>query len=413
MQFRSGTVGRRVLGAAGVGALALVTACGSGGGAAKTAAGAGASATGGSGSPVKVGLIYSQTGLLASYGKEYKQGFDAGLAYATKGTGAVAGHTVQVVERDDAGDPSKAVSAGKELIGTGVKILAGPTSSAVALQLAPLAAQNQTLLISGPAATDKITGVNKYTFRSGRQSYQDVATAASIVGDIKGKNVLVFAQDYEFGQGNVKAVKAVLGGAGANVSDLLVPVSAKDFTPYAQQIKQKKPDLVFVAWAGDTTSSMWGTLDQQGVFDSTKVVTGLGDAASFKAYGPASSKISFLADYFPGAAGTAVEKQMTSLVTSKGGKVDLFTPDGFVAAQMIVHAIEKSGGSDVNAMAAALDGRQFDAPKGSETVRAGDHAMLQLMFVAQLTGSGGSYTPKLLKTVPAEAVAPPKTSGSS
>ena len=74
------------------------------------------------------------------------------------------------------------------------------------LQVAPLAAENQVLFISGPAATDGLTGINKYTFRSGRQSYQDVKTAASFLPDLQGKKVTVFAQDNAFGQANVAAV---------------------------------------------------------------------------------------------------------------------------------------------------------------------------------------------------------------
>ena len=38
------------------------------------------------------------------------------------------------------------------------------------------------LYISGPAATDAVTGINKYTFRAGRQSYQDVLAASSYLG---------------------------------------------------------------------------------------------------------------------------------------------------------------------------------------------------------------------------------------
>src|SRR6185295_2138569 len=122
---------------------------------------------------------------------------------------------------DDAGDPAKAVSAAKDLIGQGYKIIAGSTGSAVAGQVAPLAAQNKVLFISGPAATDAVTGVNKYTFRSGRQSYQDVLTAQSFIGDAAtGKKVLVFAQDSAFGKSNVDAVKAVMGKAGATVTNI-------------------------------------------------------------------------------------------------------------------------------------------------------------------------------------------------
>ena len=73
--------------------------------------------------------------------------------------------------------------------------------------------------------------------------------------DAKGKNILVFAQNTAFGQGNVAAIKLVFGPDGATIDQILVPQDAKDFAPFAQQVVSKKPDLVFVAWAGTTASS--------------------------------------------------------------------------------------------------------------------------------------------------------------
>ena len=57
----------------------------------------------------------------------------------------------------------------------------------------------------------------------------------------RARTCLVFAQDSAFGQGNFAAVKAIIGGKGHNVSSLYVPLSATDFTPFAQQAKQAKP----------------------------------------------------------------------------------------------------------------------------------------------------------------------------
>ncbi|MFZ5850400.1 MAG: substrate-binding domain-containing protein [Actinomycetota bacterium] len=362
--------------------------------------------------PVKVGVIYSKTGLLAAYGQEYYDGLQVGLDYVTKGTGSVAGHRLEVTYVDDGGDPAKAVAAAKDLIGKGYKILAGTTDSGIALQLAPLAAQNKVLYLSGPAAVDKITGINRYTFRTGRQTYQDVATAGTFVGDPKGKKVLVLAQDSAFGQGNAAAVQAVLGAKGATVSKLLVPLNSTDFTPFAQQVKQAAPDLLFVAWAGATTGPMWQSLDQQGVFAATKVVTGLGNVASYPAYGPAASKISFLSYYFGGAASNPVNDALVAGLKKQGKEADLFSPDGFVAAQLIARAVEKAGGdASVDAMISALEGWTFQAPKGQETVRAADHAMIQPMFQAKLVAQGGSLTPQLVTTVPGDQVAPPPAAG--
>ncbi|TAM62159.1 amino acid ABC transporter substrate-binding protein [bacterium] len=361
----------------------------------------------GSKAPVNVGLIYSKTGLLASYGAQYAEGFRIGLDYVTHGTGVVDGHKIVVTEHDDAGDPAKAVAAAKDLIGQGYKIIAGTTASGVALQLAPLAKENQVLFISGAAAADGITGNNRYTFRSGRQTYQDVATSAAIVGNMRGKSVLVFAQDSAFGQANAKAVEAVLRPEGASVSGLFVPLSANDFTPFAQKAKDAKADLVFVAWAGTTAAAMWRSLDDQGVFGVSKVVTGLDQRASYPTFAPVAAKLTFLSHYFYQGPKSKTNDYLVAALKKAGKAPDLFDPDGFVAAQMVAHAVAKTGGDDVNAMISALEGWSFEAPKGHQTIRAADHAMLQPMFVARLEDSNGSIEPKLIKVFSPQAVAPP------
>ena len=357
--------------------------------------------------PVDIAIITSNTGPLAGYGAEYTQGFKAGLDYATEGTGTVDGRELNISYVDDAGDADKAVSAAKEAIGNGTQIIAGTASSGIALAVAEQAAQNKILYISGPAAADAITGVNEYTFRSGRQTVQDVATAGTFIGDLKGKNILVFAQDTAFGQGNVAGVEAVLGAQGATVTGELVPEDATEFTPFAQKIRDAAPDMVFVAWAGASTGAMWQALSQQGVFDTIPVVTGLGDIASYGAYGEASEGISFLNHYFSGAAGTDIEKTMIEFLDGNSEKADLFTPDGFVAAQMIVHAIKDGGGDDVATMIASLEGWSFDSVKGTLTIRADDHALIQPMFQARLTADGDTFVPELIKVIDADTVAPP------
>ena len=120
----------------GVAAFAAVTtllAAFAGGAQARTDGGSGTTAA----ASYKVGIVYSRTGLLAAYGAEYIQGLRYGLAYATKGTMKVNGRPIELTIVDDGTDPTKAVAAGRDLIGKGYKILAGSVSSGVALQMAP------------------------------------------------------------------------------------------------------------------------------------------------------------------------------------------------------------------------------------------------------------------------------------
>jgi branched-chain amino acid transport system substrate-binding protein len=367
-----------------------------------------ATASGGGSDPYRVGVVYSRTGLLAAYGAEYIQGLRYGLAYATQGKGTVNGRKIELTLVDDAGDPAKAVSATKDLIGKGYKVIAGTASSGVALQLAPLAEQNRILYISGPAATDALTGINRYTFRSGRQTYQDVKTAATFLRGV-GKKVVVFAQDSVFGQGNYAAVNAVLGSQGHTVQRILVPLTAQDFTPFAQQARQANPDLLFVAWAGTTAPAMWRALDQQNVFDvSNAVSTGLAERATWATFGDVAAKIRFLSHYVSTAPKNKVNDFLVRSMQKRGQVPDLFTPDGFAAGQMIVRALGQARGDNVDRMISALEGWSFVGPKGVMTIRRGDHAMIQPMFQVRLVRNGTRWQPRVVSRIKGPFVAPPE-----
>lgn len=410
---------RRFSGRLAAGTLAaglILSACGSPGSSttdtpapAGSAAGSGGAGAGASGEPIKVGIVTSLSGPLQSYGQMYLDAFTVCLANATDQTNAVNGRPIEVATADDAGDPAKATTAATDYIGQGYRILAGPASSGVALQIAPLAAENRVLFISGPAATDGITGANKYTFRSGRQTYQDIQTAASFVGDLQGKSVTIFAQDTAFGQANVAAASAVFGAQGATVTPLLVPATATDLVPFAKQAADADPNLLFVAWAGTNATQMWEAMGQQGAFDGTTVVTGLDIKPTHTVFAPVADKLSLLAHYFDGATDNEVEQAMVAGLAAEGKTQDLFSPDGCNAALMVVHAAQESP-DDVDGMITALEGWEFQGPKGTMTIRAEDHALLQPMFQTKLVQVNGTPTPELIKELGPADTAPAPTS---
>jgi len=357
--------------------------------------------------PVKVGLVTSKTGLLGAYGVEFLRGFQVGLAYATHGTGMAGGHKLEISDFDDAGDAQKAIATTKDLIGQGYKIIAGTVWSGIAVQIAPLAQENN-ILYMPLAATDALTGVNRNTVRIGRESIQDLLTIGTILGtNLRGKRILVLAQDSAFGQANVAGARLVLGGLGATVDGLLVPLSANDFSPFAQKVVDAKPDLLFVAWAGASGVALMQALSTAGVLDSTRVVTGLDQRAGFPLFAKY-SKIQYIAIYLPECTHTAPNEYLIKADQKDLGKLPEWPEnDGFVAAEMIVHAVSTADGDDVSKMIASLDGYRFIGPKGSEQIRAADHALLEPMFTATLKTQGSRVYPVCLRTLPPNAVAPP------
>jgi branched-chain amino acid transport system substrate-binding protein len=396
--------GRWTRGAMLLGACALVAAALAGTAAARVdARGTAAAKT------VDVAFIYSKTGGLAAFGQEEFDGFNAGLAY-TKGK--CGGYTISPTFIDDATDPATAVNAFKSEVGQGVKIVAGTASSGIALQLGALAAQNDVLYIGGASAADVITGLNRNTFRAGRQTLQDVEDAAGIFpAKSTGKKIVVFAEDTAFGAGNVSAVQAIFGGRGHKVSKIMSPFGAADLTPYAQQLKNSNADAAFVAWANTTNAAaMWQSLQQQGVSKQMTIVTGLANRASYDSIGPLVQGVTMLSHYVYQAPKNKVNTYLVKWMAKQRHSVpDLFTPDGFVTAQMICRALKK-GGTDTAKQISALEGYQFLAPKGKQRIRPQDHAMLQPMFQVQLVPARGShYGVKVLKTLSPGNVQPPIT----
>ena len=395
--------GRWTRGALALGAIALIAAALAATAAARVDARGGAAAT-----TVNVGFLYPKTGGLAAFGQEEYDGFQAGLAYTKGKCGA---YTINPTYVDDATDPATAITAFKNLVGQGIKIIAGTGSSGIALQLGPLAAQNGVLYISGPAANDGITGLNRNTFRAGRQTLQDVLDAANIFPPKStGKKIVVFAEDTAFGQGNFAAVNLIFGGKGHTVSKILSPFGAADLTPFAQQLKNSGADAAFVAWANTTNAAaMWQSLQQQGVSKQMTIVTGLANRESYDSIGPLVQGVTLLSHYVYQAPHNAVNTWLIKYMAKQHSVPNIFTPDGFVAAQMICRALQK-GGTDTQKQISALEGWQFLAPKGKQYIRPTDHAMLQPMFQVQLVpASNGHFAVKVLKTISPGNVQPPVT----
>jgi branched-chain amino acid transport system substrate-binding protein len=137
---------------------------------------------------------------------------------------------------------------------------------------------------------------------------------------------------------------------------------------------------------------------------SVQIATGLAERATWNSYVPG---ISFLSHYVYNAPKNKVNDWLVKKMKRRNQLPDIFTPDGFVAAQMIVRAVQKGGGDDVDKMISALEGWKFLGPKGPQRIRPEDHAMLQPMFQVRLRTVKGKQVPVPVKTFSPGNVAPP------
>jgi branched-chain amino acid transport system substrate-binding protein len=365
---------------------------------------------------ITIGQITSLTGAYAPYGLMQEQGFQAGLAYATNGTFKVNGASIKVKTYNDTPanavlpDAPTAVADAKQAITSDhAQILQCCAYSPSAIAVAGVAQQYKKILMVAPAADDSLTGINRYTFRTSRMSLQDAETGATYFMKKFGKNYVTLAQDYDFGHSQVNDWSGILKKNGAHdLEDIFFPLTATDFTPYIQDILSKKPNWVFMACAGTQCVALAKALDQAGVLDQTKVVTGLATVATLGGYGPAGTKLGYISVYYYKFPRTKANTFLKKYIQSHYKRpADIFDQDAFAAAQQIVAALKKANSTSASKLIPALEGQTVQGPKGPYTIRKQDHACLQPMYIAQVTLTGSTYDAKLIHTYTPKQVAPP------
>ena len=353
-------------------------------------------------SDIKIGVITSTSGGLKSYGDAYIDGLEWGLKYYTNGKNSVDGRKFVITKKDDGADAASATASFKDMVGNGTNIIVGTASSTVAGALAPLAAQNKVLYISGPAKADAVTSAaNKYVFRSGNTSLQDFAPLASIK-PIKGKKFILFVEDNPFGLANVYAAKAYLAAKGAIFEEIKVPTATVDFTPFAKKAADAKGAYIFIAWSNAGTAyPMLSSLVQQKVYETARPITGLAGVATYDFYGALFEGANAILtnSYFPGVVNNKAAKALAADFAKAGKAQDLFTSTGVNAAQMIIAAVKGNKDLDVDKMITTLESLSFVGLTGLNKVNKTNHTLTQSMFLVKLTKVNGKYVPSLISTL--------------
>lgn len=355
-------------------------------------AGCGGASSGDNGDdPIRIGLLTSLSGPLAPFGKAYAPAFEAGLEHATDGTMEVNGRKIEVVKVDDQGDQAAAISGATKLVSDGVEILGGTMSSGAVPALADFAKTNSILYFSGFATTDKATGANNLTFRSGPEYYQHVMAISTILGDdAVGKRVCLLHHDLEYGNALVRAAKAQLADQVGEFKTISVPFPTPDVAPYVLQLKNADCDVVIPFLAG-SVSDFWQAFQQQGITAHSLIISAVGAKVDWPTYAKAQTKnVRLFASYFvPDSkqdTSNPADAAMFEALAAEKVDIDYPSADGFGFATSLVEAIKKAGSDDPEKVAAALAGQRTETPRGQATIRKQDHALIAPMVQFHFEG---------------------------
>ena len=350
------------------------------------ALGAGLIAGGASAQDLKIVLIAGKTGPLEAYAKQTEEGLKLGFEYATQGKMTIDGRKIVLIVKDDQTKPDVAKTLLQQAYEDDkADIAIGTTSSAAALAMLPVAEEFKKILLIEPAVADQITGDkwNRYVFRTARNSSQDAISNAVAIGK-PGVTVATLAQDYAFGRDGVAAFKAALAKTGATLAaEEYAPTNTTDFTAPAQRLFDALKDkpgrkIIWVIWAGP--SPMTKLQDMNPGRFGIELSTGgniLPAMAGFKTL-PGMEGATYY--YYEIPKNPVNDWLVTEHKKRFNTPPDFFTAGGFASAMAIVAAVTKAKSTDTEKLIAAMEGLEFDTPKGKMMFRKEDHQALQSMY---------------------------------
>ena len=335
---------------------------------------------------IKIALLAGKTGPFEAYAKETETGFMLGLEYLTGGTMAIDGRTLKVIVKDDQSKPDIGRALLAEAYGDDkVDLAVGTSSSGSAIAMLPLAEEYKKVLIVEPAVADAITGEkwNRYIFRTSRNSMQDGLAAAGLM---KEGSVGFLAQDYAFGRDAVKAGKealALVGSKAKVVHEEYAPQNTTDFTAAAQRLfaalKDKpEPRVLAIVWAGPNPMSKLADMKPER-FRIALAPGGniLPVMKTWKSYAGTEGAIYYYHGFPKNAMNDWLVKEHSKRY---GTPPDFFTAGGMAAASAVVSAVRKAKSTDSEKLIAAMEGMEFETPKGKMSFRKDDHQALQAMY---------------------------------
>ena len=336
---------------------------------------------------LKIALIYGKTGPLEAYAKQTETGLRMGLEYATKNTMTVDGRKIVLITKDDQGKPDLAKAALAEAYQDDkVDLAIGTTTSGAALAMLPVAEENKKVLIVEPAVADAITGEkwNRYIFRTGRNSSQDAISNAVAIGK-QGVTVATLGQDNAFGKDGVAAFKDALAKTGATLAaEEYVPAATTDFTAAGQRLFDALKDkpgrkIIWVIWAGGG-DPLTKLQDMDPKRYSIELSSGGNILPALAAYKRLPGLEGATYYYYAIPKNPINEWFVAEHQKRFNAPPDFFTAGGFAAAMAAVTAVQKAKSTDTEKLIAAMEGMEFDTPKGKMVFRKEDHQALQSMY---------------------------------
>jgi len=307
--------------------------------------------------PIKIGLVTALSGQSALAGEAITRGLTVAIDEINAKGGLLGGRKVELVRRDDEGNPAKGVVAARELIfKEKVAVLFGGLDTPVSMAIVPIANQEKTPFMGPWAAGTPITmnGANpNFAFRvSAVDEIVDVGMLAYAQKTFKASKPGMILVNNPWGESNEKGLHKALEAKGMKAVGVeKFEGNDIDVVPQLTRLKAAGADVLFMVGNVGPSAQVVKSLDRMGW--QVPIVSHWGPAGGrfTELAGPNGKNVHFVQTYsFFGKQGPVGEKVIAEL---KAKYPNIKGPDDITPAVGVANAYD---GMQLSALAITAAG---------------------------------------------------------
>ena len=342
---------------------------------------------------LKIGEINSYKAMPA-FLEPYKKGMDLAVEQINA-KGGLLGKKVQLVIRDDNGNPGDAVRAAEELYTREkIDVLTGSFLSHVGMALTDYAGQKQRFFLASETLTDKVVwqNGNRYTYRLRGSTYMQTAMLVEEAKKLKKKRWAIVYPNYEYGQSAVATFKKLMKEAQPDIEFVAeqAPALGKiDAGSVVQAIADAKPDAIFNVLFSVDLGKFVREGNTRGLFKDRQVVGLLSGEPEYLDALRQEAPEGWIVTGYPWYSIQTPEHD--AFLKAYQGKFKdyprLGTIVGYNAIVSLAAGIQKAGSTDTEALIKAFKGLPVNTPWGPITYRAQDNQSTMGAYVGKTTYS--------------------------
>ncbi|MEN9774379.1 MAG: hypothetical protein RL322_1449 [Pseudomonadota bacterium] len=350
------------------------------------------------GKPIRVGEINSYKAQPA-FLDPYRKGWELALE-EVNAAGGIGGRKIEVVARDDGGNPGDAVRVAEELVSRErVDLLVGGFLSHIGLALTDFARQKKIFFLASEPLTDKIVwqNGNRYTFRLRASTYMQTAMLVPQASSWNKKRWAVVYPNYEYGQSAVSSFRALMGKAQPGVEfvgEQAPPLGKVDAGAVVQALIDMKPDAIFNVLFGADLAKFVREGNTRGLFKGREVVSLLTGEPEYIDPLKDEAPEGWLVTGYPwDRIKTAEHDAFVAAYRKRWNDYPrLGSIVGYTTIKAVAAGLARAGAPDTEKLITAFRGLEFGSPFGKVMFRAQDHQSTLGAYVGRTTVVNGRGT---------------------